>query len=436
MFQYQLAFWECNNDAWHESSLSAVSSPLKASYFKPSVSPWQSQIKLSAWPDVQQYISLVHDYAQRKLTYGDDALHAITSLLSVMSTSFMGGFISGLPEMFFDETLLWQPAQPMQKRRSSGRLDIPSWSWAGWEGEIMTIDWKHHFRHLYATNDRLIGSAVRRYPSGREAKLPGTNVAPVLPVYPKVTWFYGQSLLDRFPISISGHTYIRYLSRHLTKKSLPLPPGWSYGFDPSGLSCYRFNNQEGTGSSFPLPISANQASHTASARYLFGRTTRAYLRSAKRTSSRMLFQHRRYQLIIQLQDTNGYCIGELNLNLAQTNFQQPKEQTQFELVVISAGEICGQVRGLKKAAHNEASDLHRILLPDGFGWGEVDFDFPLGNDFHLSEDFFKFVPERIGLYHVLWIEWEDGIAYRKGLGRVLKKAWDQMETEEIDLVLG
>ena len=159
MFQYQLAFWECNNDAWHESSLSPVSSPLKASYFKPTVSPWQSQIKLSAWPDVQQYISLVHDYAQRKLTYGDDALHAVASLLSVMSTSFMGGFISGLPEMFFDEALLWQPAQPMQKRRSSGRHDIPSWSWAGWEGEIMTTDWRHHFRHLYGNDNLLVGPA-------------------------------------------------------------------------------------------------------------------------------------------------------------------------------------------------------------------------------------------------------------------------------------
>lgn len=277
MFQYQVAFWECNNDAWHESSLSTVSSPLKASYFKPTVSPWQSQIKLSAWPDVQQYISLVHDYAQRKLTYGDDALHAINSLLSVMSTSFMGGFISGLPEMFFDEALLWQPAQPMQQRRSSGRLDIPSWSWAGWEGEIMTIDWKHHFRHLYATNNKLLGSASGIGPSGQPTKLPGLNGTMSLPVYPKVTWWYGQTLLDRFPIVVSGHTYIRYLSRHLTKKSLPLPPGWSL----SG-SDYCFNSQKSTASSFPLPISPNRASHTVSARYLFGRTTRACLRSANR----------------------------------------------------------------------------------------------------------------------------------------------------------
>ncbi|PMD14869.1 hypothetical protein NA56DRAFT_754519 [Hyaloscypha hepaticicola] len=137
-----------------------------------------------------------------------------------------------------------------------------------------------------------------------------------------------------------------------------------------------------------------------------------------------------YQLTTQLQDANGYCIGELNLNLTQTNFQEPKEQTQFELVVISAGEISGEVTVLKRRAHIEASDLHRIFLPDGFGWARVYFDFPLGNDFNVC------VQQRIGLYHVLWIEWEDGIAYRRGLGRVLKEAWDRMATDEIDLVLG
>ena len=39
-------------------------------------------------------------------------------------------------------------------------------------------------------------------------------------------------------------------------------------------------------------------------------------------------------------------------------------------------------------------------------------------------------------YNVLWIEWEQGIAYRKGVGRVEKAAWEAQELEWIDLVLG
>ncbi|PVH84252.1 hypothetical protein DL98DRAFT_528668 [Cadophora sp. DSE1049] len=39
-------------------------------------------------------------------------------------------------------------------------------------------------------------------------------------------------------------------------------------------------------------------------------------------------------------------------------------------------------------------------------------------------------------YNMLWVEWKDGIAYRKGCGRVMKKAWEEEEREWIDLVLG
>lgn len=106
MFQYQLAVWECNQATWDESSLTGISTTsLNSTQF--SISPWKSQIQLSPWPDVRQYVSLVHEYTTRKLTYGEDGLNAISSLLSVMCGSFWGGFVSGLPEMFFNEALLW-----------------------------------------------------------------------------------------------------------------------------------------------------------------------------------------------------------------------------------------------------------------------------------------------------------------------------------------
>jgi len=39
-------------------------------------------------------------------------------------------------------------------------------------------------------------------------------------------------------------------------------------------------------------------------------------------------------------------------------------------------------------------------------------------------------------YNVLWIEWKDGIAYRKALGRVTKEAWERQDLEEADILLG
>lgn len=41
-----------------------------------------------------------------------------------------------------------------------------------------------------------------------------------------------------------------------------------------------------------------------------------------------------------------------------------------------------------------------------------------------------------GSYNVLWIEWQDGIAYRKAAGAACKRCWDKLEPEDVDLVLG
>ena len=39
-------------------------------------------------------------------------------------------------------------------------------------------------------------------------------------------------------------------------------------------------------------------------------------------------------------------------------------------------------------------------------------------------------------YYVLWIEWEDGIAYRKRLGRMARDRWEAQDREWLDLILG
>jgi hypothetical protein len=41
-----------------------------------------------------------------------------------------------------------------------------------------------------------------------------------------------------------------------------------------------------------------------------------------------------------------------------------------------------------------------------------------------------------GFYNVMWIEWSEGIAYRKAIGRVHKDLWNNLPLEEIDILLG
>jgi hypothetical protein len=68
----------------------------------------------------------------------------------------------------------------------------------------------------------------------------------------------------------------------------------------------------------------------------------------------------------------------------------------------------------------------------GIGWGHS-FK-PSNNTPFADDDLSSWKVEEF--YYVLWIEWENGIAYRKGLGRVLKEAWEREVKDEIDLILG
>lgn len=38
-------------------------------------------------------------------------------------------------------------------------------------------------------------------------------------------------------------------------------------------------------------------------------------------------------------------------------------------------------------------------------------------------------------YNVLWVEREDGICYRKAVGRVMKDAWERQDLQLVDITL-
>lgn len=49
----------------------------------------------------------------------------------------------------------------------------------------------------------------------------------------------------------------------------------------------------------------------------------------------------------------------------------------------------------------------------------------------------KLVPNHtVRFYNVMRVEWEDGIAYRKGIGKVWKDDWEQEQKEDVNVLLG
>lgn len=67
------------------------------------------KIEAKGWPDFNLYLDTICAYNGRDLTCPEDALRAVAGILNVMLPSFPGGFIGGLPSLFLDHALLWQP---------------------------------------------------------------------------------------------------------------------------------------------------------------------------------------------------------------------------------------------------------------------------------------------------------------------------------------
>ena len=147
--------WQCQCSAWHEELIFGAEPEIYRN-------PRPSTI-FYGFPDLDTFISSRHRYNKRNLSYEEDALPGISGLLSIYSRAFPGGFIYGLPQMFFDKALGWRPNWgnnlDLKRRISSGRSSItqpltsalPSWSWIGWQGWIDQISTEpirfHHGEH-------------------------------------------------------------------------------------------------------------------------------------------------------------------------------------------------------------------------------------------------------------------------------------------------
>lgn len=141
LFNQKELHWECQCGVWHEE-LALWNEVDK--YIDPRLG-----VILAGFPDVESLGNVVSNYNERELLYDEDALPGILGLLSVVSLSFTGGFLYGLPEMLFDRGLGWAPCwdhinprrRILSDRPSNSRLSnfaLPSWSWIGWRGLVTT----------------------------------------------------------------------------------------------------------------------------------------------------------------------------------------------------------------------------------------------------------------------------------------------------------
>ena len=137
VFTDEMMFWDCQCSIWNERTLlpgqNFTDIQLRADMGQRFSTRW--------WPDFSFYLDLVGPYNGRNFSYPQDATLGISGILSALEPAFPGGFIHGLPRVFLDHALLWQPFETAIRRADRSDDDaicssLPSWSWCGWQSYV------------------------------------------------------------------------------------------------------------------------------------------------------------------------------------------------------------------------------------------------------------------------------------------------------------
>ncbi|KAF2822345.1 HET-domain-containing protein [Ophiobolus disseminans] len=400
-FQDQV-FWECRRCTWIEdlADIPEGADPLRVSKRKPAD---PHDLQYYKWPDLHQYANLAYRYNRRLLGFQSDALNAFAAVTQVLSRSFPGGFLHGLPEYFFDYALLWLPIFAQDKRT----CEFPSWSWVSQACDMTFM--------YYNTCDQIF------------VKKGSLWLAPRIELTPMVEWF--KKDID------TGHKHKinNSYNAHQIPRNDPnceLPPGWKRHFhqqshprlerDEENFAWFRNDDhggEWGTPFVYPIPIAEEPLRHTAGnwSNYLHFTTTRRYLVAGKAMRGRYESGGRGLSsywnaevpgcLVFSLLDEAGKYVGHVRSGIIEESDMPTGEIC--EAIVLSAGVAREDKWGSTKAK------IMELALQDELKALET-YEF----------------------YNVMWIEREDGIAYRKAVGRVWKTTWDAGPSERVDIVLG
>lgn len=399
-FQDQV-FWECRSSIWIEDIADAPegANPLRISKRKRAD---RHDLQFLKWPDLRQYANLVQRYNYRLLSFQSDALNAFSAVIQVLNRSFPGGFLHGLPEFFFDYALLWLPVFP-QKRRN---YKCPSWSWLSHEGDMVFM--------YYNKADQLVFNS----------SIGSLMLAPGLELHPMVDWYKTSTITgEKHRVN---NSYIEYQNMR-KDPAQALPPGWSRHMhhqshprlrsDQEDVVYFRHAEVQGVQFIYPVPISneplmpaidswSTQVNFTASRRFLAaGPEIKGRIESGGQGWSNYWNTEVAGCLYFSLLDAVGNWIGMMRSN-ADDERDVPIGEC-CEIVVVSSG-----------VAHEDSWQTARLQFMELVVREEL-------KDVMVYE-----------FYNVLWIEREDGVAFRKGAGRVWKFAWEKECSERVDIVLG
>ncbi|KAK8022386.1 hypothetical protein PG993_013153 [Apiospora rasikravindrae] len=359
---------------------------------------------LSGKPDFVELSLLIQEYNSRELTFPEDALAGISGLLAIVSRSFDGGFIYGLAETCFDSALMWTVMVfPMQRRIHSGKVHailqgskLPSWSWLGWKGYLNSYE--EYSGELYWSCFNPITIRITQWYS-QETPSSSTKYAIRSNFLDHDGDFFKNNQQES--LLTEGWTKERFnLLKHVLQgedeeDENPFYVLGDYVYKHPSLPCQHYWGP------FPIQdVSGNSSRGMPLPEWPFlSCDTKRGMFAAKRSfSEEYNFDLPGAQVSILGEDRA--CCGYLQVPSDEHADEFPDKDEDWgrtiELVAICIQRMI-----------EERDDVKVVEFPQFRDW-----------------------------YGVLWVEWVDGVAYRKGVGRIQKESWESHDLEDIHLVLG
>lgn len=103
---------------------------------------WRPQSSaISMLEPLVDYKALIVNYSLRVLTAQGDALRAVSGIMRRISETMQWDFVSGLPDVAFENIMLFRKRlYPLSRRRG-----FPSYSWLGWRGSLDFVEGLYRF---------------------------------------------------------------------------------------------------------------------------------------------------------------------------------------------------------------------------------------------------------------------------------------------------
>ncbi|KAK7918058.1 HET-domain-containing protein [Apiospora marii] len=399
-------------------------------------------------PNLQNLSHLVYRFNQRTLGFDEDVSNAFSGLQTCLNNIFPSGLVLGHPEFFFEISLCWRAEGNLRRRRVSEaytgdpvRTRLPSWSWMGWQGLVdFPFDQEHApFPVLHgegftravaqwhvlptpgSTTKHPIDSMWHRYREGMPEELPDgwrrEAFKPPLewtadPHHYKIRFDDPGSM----PRDLPAHTYIP-----TAKEEHPSSSRW-----------------------YPVPLGdSNLASEDEDLnshrefQYLRCLTSRAYLHGSPDETRSIT----RWDSIALIEDSRRNPVGGLRVH-HEDDRTFLANGPMIELMAVARGwttELESYLRNARVESlvredvghltleQEEAQLRHWAERRKREGSRTVPWERQWEKERGKKQD----------CYHVLWIEWERGVAYRRGSGFVLADRWEELaEADKVEVTLG